>query len=327
MYSISDLNVLIKKNKNKKTIVFPEGTETEIVQVANKIIEEELANVILLYNNKNEIPSTLNSKIKTYIVGEVDKSMVNLLMEIRKGKITEEEALNLVTKRNYFGALLVKLGEADCMVCGLSYTTADTLRPTLQIIKTSDSYSIASSVLILSKDEEQIIFTDCALNVDPSPRQLAEISVMAANFAKDMNVKDVQVSLLSYSTNSSGSGQMVEKVKEAVNILNEKTNNDFIFDGEMQFDSAYVKKVRDKKYSGSKITKEKPDVMVFPDLNSGNIGYKIAQRMGGYKASGPFILGLNKPVNDLSRGATFQDIYETSIVTLFQALQRNGEIN
>ncbi|AOG60774.1 phosphotransacetylase [Spiroplasma helicoides] len=323
MFSIDNLKKSILKNDKKMKLVFPEGQEPKIVEVANKLQEEGLANVIMLFDAESEIANNIHKDIKTVVVkGNPNQEMVDQILEIRKGRLEKDEAIELVQKRNYYGAMLIYLGRADGMVCGLTYTTADTLRPALQIIKTAENYSIASSVFIMTRGEEQLFFTDCALNVEPNPKHLADIAYMAAEFAEQMDVKNVEVALLSYSTVGSGSGPSVENVAKAVDRLKGMENGKYIFDGEMQFDSAYEKSVRDKKYPNSRLTKARPDVYVFPELNAGNIGYKIAQRMAGFEAAGPFILGLNKPVNDLSRGATLEDIYNTSVVTIYQAIQK-----
>ncbi|QEH62249.1 phosphotransacetylase [Spiroplasma chinense] len=326
MMTINEIKKSILNSNTKKTIVFPEGREEKIVEVANKMQEEGLANIVLLFDSEDEIASNIHKDIETRVIkGNVDKEMLETILEIRKGRLEEAEAIELVQKRNYYGSLMMQLDRADGMVCGLNYTTADTLRPALQIIKTAPDYSIASSVFIMTKGDQNFLFTDCALNVDPNPKHLSDIAFMAAEFAKQLNVKTVETVMLSYSTAGSGAGPTVDKVAKAVDRLKGMENESMIFDGEMQFDSAFVKSVRDKKYPNCKLTKEIPDVFVFPDLNAGNIGYKIAQRLGGYEAAGPFILGLNKPVNDLSRGATVEDIYQTAIVTVFQSLCKGGK--
>ncbi|WP_338984846.1 phosphate acetyltransferase [Spiroplasma endosymbiont of Diplazon laetatorius] len=325
MWAIKEIENKIKSIDKKQTVVFPEGTQEKIQQNAEFLVENELAIPVLLFNTKSEVPSNLNEKIKTVVLDEYNKDeMIKTFLEVRKGKADEETAIKLLNQRTYFGVMMMKLNLADAMICGLEYTTADTLRPALQVIKTSPNYSIASSVFLMSKENESYLFTDCALNVDPNSQQLADIASMAADFAKRLNEEDVQVAMLSYSTNGSGMGPTVDKVKGAMDLLKDKSTNGILFDGEMQFDSAFDKSVRDKKYSNTKITKEHPDVYVFPDLNAGNIGYKIAQRFGNFQAAGPFILGLNKPVNDLSRGATLEDIKQTSIVTVYTSMFNGG---
>ncbi|AUB32049.1 phosphate acetyltransferase [Spiroplasma floricola] len=325
MWTIKEIENKIKLVEKKQKIVFPEGNQLKIQENAQFLVEQNLAKPILLFNSRKEVPSNLNEKIEVVVLEEYNKEeMIEVFLEVRKGKLDKPTAVELLKQKTYFGVLMMKLNLADAMICGLEYTTADTLRPALQVIKTSPEYSIASSVFLMSKDENIYLFTDCALNVDPTSQQLADIASMAANFAKQLNEDDVQVAMLNYSTKGSGMGPSVEKVKEAVEILKTKNTKGILFDGEMQFDSAFDKSVRDKKYPESKITKEHANVYVFPDLNSGNIGYKIAQRLGNYQAAGPFILGLNKPVNDLSRGATLEDIKQTSIITIFTSMFNGG---
>lgn len=281
MLQIQDIKNLLVNNENKKTIVFPEGLELKIQQTADFLIKENIANTILLFDKKEDVPSNLNPKIKVIVLSEFDSTnMEQTFLDIRKDKATPELASKLMKQRSYFGTMLVKMGEADSMLCGLTYSTADTLRPALQIIKTSKDFSIASSVLIMKNKEENYVFTDCAFNVKPNAQQLAEIAKMAATFALDLKVENPEVAMLSYSTNGSGMGEDVEKVRAATQILSD-SNVDFKFEGEIQFDAAFDKEIRDKKFSNSRITKNIPDVFVFPDINAGNIGYKIAQRMGG----------------------------------------------
>ncbi|ATX70571.1 phosphate acetyltransferase [Spiroplasma clarkii] len=326
MFWIKEIKSELQKSTKKMKLVFPEGKEDKIIEVANRLQTEGLADVAVLFGTEAEIPNNLVAGIKTIAIkNNINQEMLNLLLTIRKGRLEEDEATLLVQKRNYYGAMLVQMGLADAMVCGLNYSTADTLRPALQIIKTHEDYSIASSVFVMTKGEEQYIFTDCALNVDPNSKHLSDIALMAANFAKDLKFTDIEVAMLSYSTVGSGSGPMVDKVSKAVNRLKAHNEPGLLFEGEMQFDCAYDQATRNKKYPKCKFKNAHPDIYVFPDLNAGNIGYKIAQRMGGFEAAGPFILGLKKPVNDLSRGATVEDIYQTSILTIYQALQKEAK--
>ncbi|UWD34679.1 phosphate acetyltransferase [Mycoplasma cottewii] len=318
MYSIQDIKNRLSENADKKSIVFPEGEASIIQNVAKTLVEEKLGNPILLFKNEADIPSDLknHSDIKVIAIDKLDTTALEeKFVEIRKGKATIEVAKQMMQLPNYVGAMLVKMNQADCMLSGLNNTTADTIRPALQIIGTKPGYSIASSVFIMSKGEENYIFTDCALNIRPTSQQLADMTDMAADFAKTLNVKNVEAALLSYSTNGSGKGEDVDRVHAAVEILKNK-EKDYLADGEIQFDAAFDKSVRDKKFPNNLLTKQTPDIFVFPDINAGNIGYKIAQRMGGFEAIGPFVLGLNQPVNDLSRGATLVDVLNTAIMTL-----------
>ncbi|QHX35659.1 phosphotransacetylase [Spiroplasma sp. TIUS-1] len=307
----------ILRNNNLQKIVFPEGDADEIVQVAKILKNDNLIDPILLIEKDSDFVEGLTC-INVASLNKDD--FAQKLFDLRKPKIDLDKAKELIKLRTYYGTMMIKEGEADGMVCGLTFTTADTLRPALQIIKTSKEYSIASSVFIMSKKDENYLFTDCALNVDPNENQLVDIARMASDFAVKLGVLKPEVAMLSYSTNNSGMGPTVEKVKNATSILKKIESKDVVFEGPLQFDSAFDKKVRDKKFPENNFTKNSADVYVFPDLNSGNIGCKIAQRFGKFDAIGPFMLGLKKPINDLSRGATVNDILGTVIITAFQCL-------
>ncbi|AHI54114.1 phosphotransacetylase [Spiroplasma sabaudiense Ar-1343] len=324
MFTISQIEKLLKNSSSKLKIIFPEGEEEKIINVANQIAASDFAIPVLVFRKAKEIKSNLHKNVEIKIIENYDlEAMANNLFNLRNGKTSLETAMSLVVEPNYFATMLLELGEVDSLVCGLKYSTADTLRPALQIIKTKPEYQFACSSIIMSKNDLQVLFADCSLNVSPDSAQLAKIAKMNAEFAKTLGEPDPQVAMLSYSTLGSGKGLEVEKVAEAVRIL--KTDQvDFNFGGEIQFDAAFSAEVRQKKAPDLKFSKQ-PNVFIFPDLNSGNIGYKIAQRMGDYVAAGPFILGLNKPVNDLSRGATLLDVYNTAIITLFQALANKEE--
>ncbi|WP_027063452.1 phosphate acetyltransferase [Mesoplasma seiffertii] len=319
MYTIEEIKQFIKKSKTKKRIVLPEGNEPSIIETANYLIENDLAIPIVIFETSASVSPNLSSQAQTIILDSYDSSELSqAFLNIRKDKATVEMANAIVKQPNYVGTLLVELGHADCMLLGLTYTTADSLRPALQIIKTAPGYSLASSVLIMQKNGQSLLFTDCGFNIKPDANQLVDITKMTVEFARSMNVLNPEVALLSYSTNGSGKGEDVTKVQTAVATLDTQ-KVDFNYVGEIQFDAAFDKTVRMKKIPSNTLTKEIPDVFVFPDINAGNIGYKIAQRMGNWNAIGPFILGLNKPVNDLSRGASLEDIITTAIITIFQA--------
>jgi phosphate acetyltransferase len=211
--------------------------------------------------------------------------------------------------------MMVALGEAEALLGGATYSTADTVRPALQIIKTKPISKIVSSCFLMSKGEENLIFADCAINVNPSSEELKDIAIDSANTARVFGI-DPKVAFLSFSSKGSAKSEEVSKVSNAVELLTIQ-GADFEFDGELQFDAAFVPSVAATKAKDSKVA-GKANVFVFPDLNAGNIGYKIAQRLGGFEAVGPILAGLNKPVNDLSRGATDEEIYLTSLITLIQ---------
>lgn len=307
-------------NQVKKTIVFPEGQESKIQQVATYLVKNQVGKVVLIFKTRTEVPQNLDSQVQVVCQDEIDlQPFVDRFLEIRKDKATPETALTTLQHPNYLGALLVEMNHADAMLSGLTYTTADTIRPALQIIKTKPGTSLATTAMIAQKNDEMLVFADCALVIKPTSEQLADITKTVVQFTRTLGINDPQASLLSYSTNGSGHGEDVERVVQAVQLLKTDQSVDFIFDGEMQFDAAYDQEVRAKKFPGCKISKPVPDVFIFPEIQSANIGYKIAQRLGGYKSVGPLVLGLNQPVNDLSRGATVEDIIATAIMTLHQA--------
>jgi phosphate acetyltransferase len=247
-----------------------------------------------------------------------------LLYELRKTKgMTEEEAKKLACEPNYLASLMVKANDADGEICGIDYTTKDTLKPALQIIKTAPGSKLVTSAFVMEKGQERYVFGDCAINLYPTSEELAEIAKMISIFAKDMaQIEHVHTAMLSYSTTGSGAGESVDKVKGAFNIIKDDAeckNKGISIFGEMQFDAAFVPEVMKKKAKG--ITWTTPaNVFVFPNIDAGNIGYKIAQRLGGYDAIGPVLIGLALPVNDLSRGASKNDVVGLSYVTGNQCL-------
>lgn len=320
MYAIENLKKSLLSER-KRIIVFPEADDSKIQNVALKLYRENLIIPLLIFKTKKEIPNNWPKELPIVIEDKLDKSdLIEQFVQLRKDKTTLIQATALMNNRVYIGTMLVKNAQADGMVCGLTFTTADTLRPALQIIKTKPEYKLACSVMWLKKQNINLLFADCALNLKPSAEQLVDITKMVGEFALKMNVIEPQAVLLSYSTKGSGLGEEVERIQLAMKYLrNEKL--DFIVEGEMQFDAAFNQAIRNKKAVNNKITKAIPDIYIFPDLQSGNIGYKIAQYLGDFEVSGPYILGLNKPINDLSRGADEKEIFETAIVTAYQSLK------
>ncbi len=307
----------IKLNiKEEVKIGFPEGWNPKVVEAALQLKKEGKIKPILVVKKDDEI----KDKDLDYIVIDSynqKEAMIQKLYELRKEKgMTKEEAAKLIDMPNYFTTMLLKEGFVDGYVGGIEYTTADTLRPALQIIKTKPGSKIVSSVFVLEKDDETLLFGDCAINLKPDSQQLADISKQILSFGKNTAKLDsIRLALLSYSTNGSGRGEDVTKVAEAYKILkNENVKEAY---GEIQFDAAYVDSVRKQKAKDNN-WKEAANAFVFPDLNSGNIGYKIAQRLGGYEAMGPILLGVAKPVNDLSRGASVEDIINVAYITATQ---------
>ena len=243
--------------------------------------------------------------------------MVEAFVERRKGKNTKEQAETMLRDVNYFGTMLVYMDKADGLVSGAIHSTGDTVRPALKIIKTKPGVSRTSGAFVMVKGDERYLFADCAININPGAQELAEIAVESANTAKIFDI-DPQVAMLSFSTMGSAKSDEVTKVQEAVKLAKELAPNEKI-DGELQFDAAFVPVVAKQKAPESEVAGH-ANVFVFPELQSGNIGYKIAQRLGGFEAIGPVLQGLNKPVSDLSRGSVEEDVYKVAIITAAQAL-------
>ena len=237
-------------------------------------------------------------------------------MELRKGKMTAEECRDALMKGNYFGTMLVKMGEADCLLGGATYSTADTVRPALQLIKTKPGHSIVGSCFILVREgvggNTVLAMGDCAINIKPTEDELVEIAIGTAECAKIFGI-DPQVAFLSYSTKGSGKGEDVDKMREAAKKA-KAARPDLAIEGELQFDAAVSPKVAETKCHGLPVAGH-ANTFIFPDINAGNIGYKIAQRLGSFDAYGPILLGLNAPINDLSRGCNAQEVYSMAIIT------------
>lgn len=312
--------------ENIQRIVFPEGTDERILSAAIRLKENAVLEPIVI-GDESEIKA-LAEKLgknangiqilnpKTY--GEID-FLVEKFTERRKGKIDEEGARKLLLEdENYFGTLLVFTGKADGLVSGAAHSTGDTVRPALQIIKTKPKYSLVSGAFLMLRDDELYIFADCAINLNPDSEGLAQIAAQASETGKKYGL-DSKVALLSFSTKGSAQGEMVEKVQKAYEISKEKYP-EMVVDGELQFDAAFVPEVAKKKLSSSPVAGQ-ANVFVFPDLQAGNIGYKMVQRLAGFEAIGPILQGLNSPVNDLSRGCNEEDVYKLSIISAVEAIK------
>jgi len=308
-------------------IVLPEGNDERVVRAASVLGRSNMCVPIIL-GNPDEIQKLIecegNYSLEGCVIIDPEnydglETMVAELLEVRKGKLDEEGARKLVKDVNYFGTMLVHMGLADGLVSGAIHSTGDTIRPALQIIKTKPGITKTFGYFAMLKEaKRRYIFADCAVNPDPSSADLAEFAVESAAAARMFNI-DPKVALLSFSSHGSAKTPATEKVAEAVKILDGMDNLDFDYDGELQFDAALVESVGKLKAPDSKVAGQ-ANVFIFPDLNSGNIGYKIAQRLGGYEAVGPILAGLNKPVNDLSRGCSSDDIYNTVVITANQAI-------
>jgi len=320
----------------KKTIVFTEGSDARILTAADRLLKEGLMGVILC-GNVDEVKAAAaagNFNIDgaeildpaTY--PEMD-ALVAQMVELRKGKMTEEEVRAALAKSNYFGIMLVKAGKADALLGGATYSTADTVRPALQIIKTKKGSNLVSSSFILFREkdgkEEKIAMGDCAINLGytdrldkdgnvvlSAARQLAEVAVETARTADFFGI-DPKVAVLSFSTYGSGKGGTVQLSHDAV-IEARKLDPELVIDGEFQFDAAVSAEVAKTKCPDSKVAGQ-ANTFIFPLIEAGNIGYKIAQRLGGYEAYGPILQGLNAPINDLSRGCNADEVYKMAIIT------------
>ncbi len=313
-----------KISSKRVRVVFPEGYDIRIIGAAVRLSREELVEPILLGNPDKIREVAHNAGLKTSNLTLIDhqnyegiEEVVAALVERRKGKATEEQARQLLKDENYFGTMLTYLGKADCMVSGAIHSTGDTVRPALQIIKTKPGISLVSGSFIIFKRNESYLFADCAINISPTPQQLGEIAVESAKTAELFDIDPI-VAMLSFSTKGSAKDERVDAVAEATRIAKE-LGPQYQIDGELQFDAAFVPEVAALKAPESTVA-GKARVFIFPDLQSGNIGYKIAQRLGGYEAIGPILQGLNKPVSDLSRGCIEEDVYKLAIITAAQTL-------
>ena len=316
---------LIEKLKaDPKKIVFTEGTDPRILEASARLLSANFLKPILVGNEADvraaaeEHGFNINGAIivdpATY---EGMDAMVEKMVELRKGKMTADDCRAALQKGNYFGTMLVKMGEADCLLGGATYSTADTVRPALQLIKTKPGNKIVSSCFIMVRpgatgDNEVLAMGDCAINIAPSEDELVEIAVETAKCAKTFGVEP-KVAFLSYSTKGSGKGEDVDKMRNACAKAKEAMP-DIPVDGEMQFDAAVSPTVGQLKFPGSKVAGY-ANTFIFPTIEAGNIGYKIAQRLGSFDAYGPILLGLNAPINDLSRGCNAMEVYSMAIIT------------
>lgn len=309
-----------------KTLVFPEGEDVRIQGAAVRLAAEELVKPILL-GSKAAIEATAaanNFDLSGLQIidpaeypADAREKMVDALVERRNGKTDAATASKWLEDVNYFGTMLVYLEVADGMASGATHPTGDTVRPALQIIKTAPGSSRISGAFVMQRDDERYIFADAAINIDIDAQTMAEIAVQSANTAKVFGI-DPKVAMLSFSTKGSAKAPQVDKVAEATQLA-KTAAPELAIDGELQFDAAFVESVAAAKAPESEVAGH-ANVFVFPDLQSGNIGYKIAQRLGGFEAIGPVLQGLAKPISDLSRGANEEDVYKVAIITAAQAL-------
>ena len=316
---------LIQKLKhNPKTIVFTEGSDPRILEASARLLSGTFLTPILIGDRDEILEAADRECLNVQTVQILDPTkyegmdeMVEKMMELRGGKMTAEQCREALQHGNYFGTMLVAMGKADCLLGGATYSTADTVRPALQLVKTKPGNKIVSSCFILVRPNatggnQVLAMGDCAINIDPTEDELIEITQEVAKCARIFGV-DPKVAMLSYSTNGSGKGPDVDKMRNATKRL-QRMMLDFPVDGEFQFDAAVSPSVGQLKFPGSPVAGY-ANTFIFPEITSGNIGYKIAQRMGNFDAYGPFLLGLNAPINDLSRGCNALEVYSMAIIT------------
>ena len=335
-----DILSLIKQKakKQKQRIVLPEGTDLRTLMAANRIIEEELADMILIGD-----PIIINNMAKEHKLEHIDKaSLVNpkqhekkdyyidMLVELRKKKgLSKEKAMQLIEDPLYLAVMMIKNGDADGEVAGADNATGDVLRPAFQIIKTIPGMSVVSGAfLMILKDKEfgedgMIVFADCAVHPNPTAEELAQIAVATGNTTRAIAGFEPRIAMLSFSTKGSANHEMVDKVKEATDIAR-KMAPDMQIDGELQADAAIIPEIGRKKAPDSEIA-GKANVLVFPTLETGNIAYKLVQRMAHAEAVGPILQGMAAPINDLSRGCSVDDIVNLVAITSTQAAAKVGK--
>lgn len=307
-----------------RRIVFPEGSDKRIMGAAVRLKADGVVDPVLLGSQAElkQVASENNFDLSGIEILDpatypaVDKqAMHDALLERRKGKNTPEEVDQMLTDVSYFGTMLVYLGKVDGMVSGAVHSTGATVRPALQIIKTKPGQKRISGAFIMQKGEERYIFADCAINIELDAETMAAVALQSAETAELFGL-DPKVAMLSFSTKGSAKGEMVTKVAEATKLVQAQAPT-LAVDGELQFDAAFVPEVGELKAPGSKVAGH-ANVFVFPSLEAGNIGYKIAQRFGGFEAVGPILQGLNAPIADLSRGTSEEDVYKVALITAAQ---------
>ena len=316
----------IKAKKLNNTIIFDEWTDNRVILAVKKLSKRKILKPLFptkLENLENLKQILKKNKIKNYTIAifeDFKEEILKSLKEIRKGKLKENEAEELIKDIHYFSTLLLKLNYANGIVSGSTSATKDVIKPALQIIKTKEGVKKASSFFFMIKKEKIYFFADCGFQIDPIPEELLEISKLTVESCKKFNIYP-RLALLSFSTKKSSDDEISQKMRDTFDLF-EKEKLDFEYEGEIQFDAALDKKTREIKIKNSKLTND-ANIFIFPDLNSGNIGYKIAKILGDYKAIGPIIQGLNKPVNDLSRGCSVDEIFYTACITSIMASEKN----
>jgi phosphate acetyltransferase len=319
-------SLIQKARKDKKRIVLPEGLDVRILNAAARLLALDLVEISLLgdpqlIKNKCSAEGIALDFDKIRLIDPVNSEFyddyVNTFYELRKHKgISIDDAKETMSDLSYFGTMMIHKGDADGMVSGAAHTTGHTIRPALQFIKTKPNVSLVSSVFFMCLDDRVSVFGDCAINPNPNAAELAEIAISSAESSMNFGIEP-RIAMLSYSSGSSGKGADVDKVREATEIVKQK-RPDLKIEGPIQYDAAVDKNVGQSKLPDSEVAGD-ATVLIFPDLNTGNNTYKAVQRETGAMAIGPMLQGLNKPVNDLSRGCTIDDIFNTVVLTAIQA--------
>ena len=317
-------NLIDKLKAHPRKIVFTEGTDPRILEASARLLSGTFLTPVLV-GNEEEVQAAAEKagfNIRGAIIIDPENydgmdAMVEKMVELRKGKMTADECRAALKKGNYFGTMLVAMGEADALLGGATYSTADTVRPALQLVKTKPGNKIVSSCFILVRasatgDNDVLAMGDCAINIKPEEDELVEIAVETAKCAKIFGIAP-KVAFLSYSTKGSGKGEDVDKMRNACEKA-KALMPDTPIGGEFQFDAAVSPAVAKTKHITDAVGGH-ANTFIFPDINAGNIGYKIAQRLGSFDAYGPILLGLNAPINDLSRGCNAQEVYSMAIIT------------
>jgi phosphate acetyltransferase len=326
---MSDIKLLTeireKAKKRNKTVVLPESHDDRVIKAAEIITKEKIASVITIGNEETvrKKAEELGADLTGVRIIEPEKSdkfgdFVNFFFNLRKHKgVTYEQAKEIMKKDLFFGAMLVRENHADASVAGSTASTGDVLRAAFQVVGMKESVSIVSSFFLMVFPDRTFSFADSAVVPNPTAEQLADIAITTAENHKILTGEEAYVAMLSFSTKGSAKHELVDKVIEATNLAKEK-RPDLHIDGELQFDAAIVDAVGQRKAPGSDVA-GRANVLIFPDLNAGNIGYKIAQRLGGAEAVGPIVQGLKKPLFDLSRGCSVEDIVNTTAIACLMA--------
>jgi len=330
-------NLVALLKATPRRLIYTEGSDERILEAAARLKQEGLLTPVLIGNVDEVMAVAAKGGFNIEGIEIIDPAayadmdqLVDDFVTLRKGKATAEQAREMLLQPNYFGTMLVKEGLADGLLGGATYSTADTVRPALQLVKTREGASLVSSCMILVRGDETLVMGDCAINVSyedklddqgnvvlSAAQQVAEVAVETAHTAQLFGI-DPKIAMLSFSTNGSAKGPGPDMMRDAAAIV-KQSHPELACDGEMQFDAAFVPEVGQLKFPGSPVAGY-ANTFIFPEIQSGNIGYKIAQRLGGFMAIGPILQGLNAPINDLSRGCNAEEVYLMSIITAAQGI-------